>query len=242
MTELLLAQTGAEHTIPDADQVLTDDLIHRAQEQADALQEGGASSREAIDTVFTTVLPVIEGVVKKYERNPLNAEEIVSGALAKVIRRGIFERKYDGGNYFPAWAGRVAANFMRDEWRRNQRHNPDNNGFSLEDELTALVADKQYATPSPEDEVIEQDRVERMYGLLQESGLSQAHVDAVMLHAFGKSQEEIAEITGAPIGTIKSRISRGYDTIRRHYGITKDTTRSYDLLAEVAPVAIKPAE
>ncbi len=120
--------------------------------------------------------------------------------------RGI--RGYRGGN-FRAWILQITANACRDQLRHLKRYP----AVSLDASLVTL---KEPASPteySPE-EVAEC----RMLGEEIQKGLSTLLPDqrlaVILSDVQGLSYEEIAKAMGVPVGTVRSRISRGRQHLR----------------------------
>jgi RNA polymerase sigma-70 factor (ECF subfamily) len=100
---------------------------------------------------------------------------------------------------FDAWLFRVLMRSCGDQHRRQRRHRHDQlpaEGRRTASDSSQLVADR--------------DELEMAIGRL-----SVDHRIVVVLHYYlGLSQPEIAEATGQPVGTVKSRLSRGVVFLR----------------------------
>lgn len=105
--------------------------------------------------------------------------------------------KFRGEASFGTWLYRIGINASRDLLRKKQR-------------LPEPLAD-----PSDKEEVVDERRIEdivisRIDVARALQALPDEYRHAVVLHDLGGvPYEEIAAITGVPIGTVKSRISRG---------------------------------
>ncbi len=69
---------------------------------------------------------------------------------------------------------------------------------------------------SPEESLLEQEERAKIEKMLLELPLQQ-RIAVVMRDIEGLSYEEIAESTKASLGTVKSRIARGRETLKRHF-------------------------
>jgi RNA polymerase sigma-70 factor (ECF subfamily) len=110
-----------------------------------------------------------------------------------------------------AWLFRIAANVCYDELRR-RRSRP-------QVPLEASVGDERPAAePASPDEPLEERAVRQELARCLEGGLASLPADqrlAVILRDVqGLAYEEVAEATGASLGTVKSRISRGRAALR----------------------------
>ena len=116
-------------------------------------------------------------------------------------------RGFRGGN-FKAWLLSIVANCCRDELRRLKRH-------SLVP-LAALEADPDSlpaSVGSVEDDLLSIELREEIYRGLA-SLLPEQRLVIVLSDIQGLSYEEIAQVTGCSLGTVKSRLSRGRTHLR----------------------------
>jgi len=120
--------------------------------------------------------------------------------------RGI--RGFRGGN-FRAWVLQIVANACRDHLRHFKRQP----AVSLDASLVTLVEPASPSQYSPE-EVAER----RMLGEEIQKGLATLLPDqrlaVILSDVQGISYEEIAKVMGVPVGTVRSRISRGRQHLR----------------------------
>ncbi len=136
--------------------------------------------------------------------------------------------KFAGGN-FRSWLFRIAANESKDELRRRQRRGPQDSLHSDDDEYGDTDLPDTGETP-PE-------YVERMaVGEGIAASLMQLSFDqrqAVLLSDLhGYHYEEIAEMTGASIGTVKSRIHRGRERLRTLLSAQRELLGAYERLGD----------
>lgn len=127
--------------------------------------------------------------------------------LAQEIFIKVFQtlRSYDAAQgTFAAWLNRVARNHLVDHYRRTRK---DRVASSL-DEQPALVADRPAPGAGPTARVETRERRELLQGGLNQ--LSPDLREAVILRDLHDlDYEEIAQVLGVPVGTVKSRINRG---------------------------------
>jgi len=113
------------------------------------------------------------------------------------------------GDQFRSWLLRIASNVCLDELRRRRRRAAD----SLETALAGGVPHPQDPDPLPESAAL---GAELRAGI--EDGLMQLPEDqrlaVVLCDIEGLAYEEIARVTGANVGTVKSRLSRGRARLR----------------------------
>lgn len=124
-----------------------------------------------------------------------DALEASQEAFTSAFRQA---HNFRGDSAFGTWLYRIAINASRDLLRKRAR-------TPTPDEVAVERAAEATGSPSLEDQV--ELRADLTRAL---SELPEEYRTAVMMHDLGGiPYEEIAGATGAPIGTVKSRISRG---------------------------------
>lgn len=137
------------------------------------------------------------------------AADATQDALLSAFRH---LRTFRGGS-FSGWLHRIVTNACYDQLRWQQRRPASS--------LEALAAEPTCrdgignAASAPEDYVLWQDVEAAVQRGLDR--LSEEHRAAVVLSGVDElSYREIAAVVGAPVGTVKSRISRGRAQLRAH--------------------------
>jgi RNA polymerase sigma-70 factor (ECF subfamily) len=133
------------------------------------------------------------------------AEDLFQETWIRVLERG---HQYNGQHEFSTWLYAIARNLTID-YLRKKRH------VSLD----GLVEDEHHAALEPADtrpsawELIAQhEQAERINAAM--AGIPAEYREAVVLRfQEGLSLEEIAVVTGAPLGTVKSRLYRGLNLL-----------------------------
>lgn len=119
---------------------------------------------------------------------------------------------FRGDSQLKTWLYRVAINQATNRnrwWRRRFRHRTICLDLSAHSRRSLL----QSRTPSPAAECYSRELREAMQRSLQELPFDQ-RVAVVLCDVDGLSYEEIAELTGTKVGTVKSRIARGREKLR----------------------------
>jgi RNA polymerase sigma-70 factor (ECF subfamily) len=145
--------------------------------------------------------------------NAADAEDLVQDAFLRAYR---FFDRYDRSMPFMNWFSRILTNLYIDEYRRRGRLKT----VSLDEPLQTEEGEEGPATldlpdpgPSPLEIAMDQEYVDAVHEGLQR--LAPEFRTAVILADIqGHSYEEIAEIMGTSIGTVRSRIHRGRKQLR----------------------------
>jgi RNA polymerase sigma-70 factor (ECF subfamily) len=109
---------------------------------------------------------------------------------------------------FRSWLGRIATNLFYDELRKRKRHQP-----PLSLDAPIQVRDSEFDwelpsdVPSPQENLSTQEFYEQLHQAVKD--LPDAFRQTIVLREIqGLAYEEIAELTGVSLGTVKSRIAR----------------------------------
>jgi RNA polymerase sigma-70 factor (ECF subfamily) len=160
-----------------------------------AAAQGG--DRFALDQLLRRHYDRIHAVCRRVTGNARDADDACQEALIKVVRN---LPRFDGRSSFGTWAYRIATNASLDELRKRQRR-------------PALHAVDEEHRPEPVDPRAGNDINRFADRLLLDDALERLPEDlrvAVVLRDVADlDYAEIAETLDVPIGTVKSRISRG---------------------------------
>lgn len=160
--------------------------------------------RELIGRYQRPVFSLIYRLVRDRER----AEDLAQDTFIKVLNA---LDRYNPEYKFSSWIFKIAHNTALDQLRRKE---PDT--LSLDGSPHARTASEVEATtitPESGDETPEQYTANRQLGVEIEQAISTLRPEyrtAILLcHVEGRPYEEIAEIMGVPLGTVKTYIHRG---------------------------------
>jgi len=134
------------------------------------------------------------------------------------------------GTNFRAWLLRIAANQSKDEWRRRKRKDL---ATSLEQIFDAFDVPVEVLDPEPGAERVTENK--ELAAIVQSALLvlpmdQRQAVMLVDLHDY--RYEEVAAMTGASLGTVKSRVHRGRDRLRRIFAAKPELLAAYRRLDE----------
>ncbi len=156
-------------------------------------QEG---SESALDTLLRRHYNQIYAICRRLTGNEADALDATQEALIILMRR---IDRFDGRSKFTTWMHRVVVNACLDDLRKRGRH-----------PVPAAVEEQPLAAreqPVEESVSLRLD-IEAALAQLTET----FRVPVVLCDQVGMSYEEIAQELDIPLGTVRSRISRG----RRH--------------------------
>jgi RNA polymerase sigma-70 factor (ECF subfamily) len=138
--------------------------------------------------------------------NDADAEDLVQETYARALGKGA---QFVPGTNVRAWLFRILRNLHVDGWRR-ARSNPVRE--RLEDDDVAGEPGRERLRG--DDEL---DRLRRVVASDIEAALADLSADArtiVLLDLEGLTQDELAQVLGCEVGTVKSRLSRARARLR----------------------------
>jgi RNA polymerase sigma-70 factor (ECF subfamily) len=134
------------------------------------------------------------------------AEDFFQETWIRVLERG---RQYDGRHEFSTWLFTIARNLVIDNLRRRRPASLD----SLADADDAASFDiPATGQPSAFDAAVQREQNEQISAGMEHIAVEYRE-SLVLRFQEGMSLEEIASVTGAPLGTVKSRIYRGLSAL-----------------------------
>jgi RNA polymerase sigma-70 factor (ECF subfamily) len=159
----------------------------------------------------------IHAVCRRITGNEADAADATQEALIAVVR-GL--PRFDGRSAFSTWVYRIATNASLDELRRRKRRpsvlgRTDN---EHEPELVDPSSDTRFG------QIGEREEIERVLRDLPE----EFRVPVVLRDVADLDYNEIATTLGVPVGTIKSRISRGRSMLAAALGNQPDVPERHN--------------
>jgi RNA polymerase sigma-70 factor, ECF subfamily len=174
-------------------------------QQVDQLvQRSQRGDTAAFDQLVNLYQDRIYNYVARMVRDPVEAEDIAQEAFVKAYRN---LPSFRGASTFQTWLYRIAGNLTIDAVRRRRRRE---NTFSLDapvdTEEGAMTRElEDVSLPGPSGRVESSETRRQVHQAIQQ--LSPKLRSVVVLYELqGLSYEEIADILGCPLGTIKSRL------------------------------------
>lgn len=135
--------------------------------------------------------------------NQYDAEDTAQAAMIKAWKS---ISQYRGDAAFSTWLYRIAVHCCMDALRKRSRDRMDL--------VDTMPEDSQTESRTPESEILEREGTTEIRAALNQ--LSEEQKVPLVLYAIEeKSYDEISETLGVPSGTVKSRIARGRERLRR---------------------------
>ncbi|HVM07643.1 MAG TPA: sigma-70 family RNA polymerase sigma factor [Acidimicrobiales bacterium] len=162
------------------------------------MAEAQRGDRASVDALLRRHLDAIHGVCRRITGNDADAADATQEALIAVVR-GL--PRFDGRSAFSTWVYRVATNACLDELRRKKRR-PDPVD---DDELLVsggAGGDARESLASQAALKLDVDAALRRLPV-------EFRAPVVLRDLSGLDYAEISEVLDVPVGTVKSRISRG---------------------------------
>lgn len=163
-----------------------------------------AGDAAALAALYDRHAGIVHAVIVRVVRDHQAAEDLLQESFIRVWQHA---RSYDGGlGRVRPWLLGIAHNLALNELRR-QRRRPHNAPAAIEAVASAVAPD-----PDPALVARSQARQSRIASAL--TGLPAAQQDVIALYAAGQSQVEIAARLNQPLGTVKTRMRHGMQTLR----------------------------
>ncbi len=189
-----------------------------ANEEAAFVAELQAGSEEAFAYLLAIHQNPVFNLISHIVEREADAVDVLQDVFIKVFK-GI--KNFHGGSSLRTWIYRIAVheavNYRRGWWRRHLRE-----PISVDDEnaeAVVVAAEAQANTETPYETLELAERQALVRRALM--SLAQPYRTVVVLREIeGLSYEEIAEVLGIAEGTVKSRLMRGRELLRRKLSVS----------------------
>jgi RNA polymerase sigma-70 factor (ECF subfamily) len=198
----------------DLDAVAARPADERLRADADFVERLKNGDSLAYDMLVTRYSGQIYGLLFRLTQDAEEAADLTQDTFLQVLRS---VRKFRGDSELKTWLFRIAINESRNRfrwWKRRKREStvsldaqPVRDGLPLNETLADSSED-------PERALIRRQERERIERALNDLPLSFREA-VVLCDVEGQSYQEIATILGINIGTVKSRIARGREEMRK---------------------------
>ncbi len=175
----------------------------------DAVRRCRAGDREAFGEIVERWQDRIHGAVLRMVRDVETARDL---AQETFVRAYVKLDSFEGGSAFGTWLYAIALNQVRGEMRKRsalKRHDP----LSLDKLREESEVDPADPAEGAGDRASTKEQCARL--LVEVDRLDPEHREVVVLRELQDlSYEEIAEIVGVPVGTVRSRLFRARAELR----------------------------
>jgi len=186
------------------------------------IQEHPEDGKVAFEKIYSYCFPYGKEVAYRILGSYHDAEEVSQQALINVWDE---VRKFRGDSKFTTWFHSIVENLARNKYRWNKTRGSQKNTsfdeyFAIETEegvRHSLGALDEHARDPYEVENLDELFVDTAKALKE---LPEHYRQVLVLNVVdGKTYEEIAQIFQVPLGTIKSRINRAREELRKRVGM-----------------------
>lgn len=181
----------------------------------DRFKSGDAS---AFDEMVSRYWDRIYSMVNQLLRNPEDAEEVTQDAFIRA-HRGL--ANFRGESAFSTWLYQIATNLARNRywywWRRKRDKSVSLDAPVSAGNETTLAEIIPAETETPDDITVTREFVARIGSSMERLGAKHREI-LILRNIKNQSYEEIAEILGISVGTVKSRIARARESLRSKLG------------------------
>ena len=174
------------------------------------LVERAKTQPEAFGQLYDRYYSVVLNYVFRRTLDVALAEELTSNTFFNALRA---LGGYENRGKFLAWLYRIAGNEIRLNWRARRKQHEGEARWRAELGRVRFATDQAIATEEVEEQA-------RQFARLHEalSRLPERYQTILALRYFESlSCEEVAEVVGTKVGTVKSLIHRGLKQLRRQY-------------------------
>lgn len=191
-------------------------------------------NRRAYDELVARYKGRLYSFILRMVKDPVTAEDLTQETLIRVY---IHAAKYREIARFSTWVFTIATNLVRNKMRQRSRRprlislNP----APEEDEMPVDPADLR-ADPS---DSIEREELSALIAEATERIPEKYRIPFLLREVNQLSYEEIQQVTGLKLGTVRSRINRARNRFRQ---LIKPMLRNETLLAELEQIEARAAE
>lgn len=220
-------ESGEEKTANRADEVATaapgDETASQVIDLAAAPYDASTGERHDNDpAAFESEMnPHLDALYRNALRltgNPNDAEDLVQDTYLRAFR---FFHQYHRGTNAKAWLFRIMSTVFLNEYRKRSRQGESLSYEELEDfylynrlNEESLSKEQSFNTANPEDVVIERIGIDEINQAI--AALPEEFRETVALATVeGLAYQDISDILRIPIGTVRSRLSRGRKLLQK---------------------------
>jgi len=171
-------------------------------------------SSEAYQALLEAYGPRLYGYFFRATRSHHDAEDMLAELMLRLVRR---LKSYDERGRFERWLFRIAANIVRDRFRR-MKVRPAAMSLSAEHDSDSPLAQRIAGDgPAVDDRMMAAEASAELNAAMEKLDFTTREM--ILLRYFGQmSFKELAKSFHCPLGTALARVHRGLRTLRRLMG------------------------
>jgi len=165
-------------------------------------RKAGSARQDAVANEAMIHLDHLYRVAFHLAKDPADAEDLVQETFVRALAA---HEQFDPGTNMKAWLTKILHNFFFDHYRRSKRWVSEEDGTQPESENWRHLTDPNQG---PESQVLRKELDEQITQVLRKIP-EEFRAPIVLVDMGDFSYEEVASILSCPVGTIRSRLSRG---------------------------------
>ena len=172
-------------------------------------KKAGSARQDAVANEAMIHLDHLYRVAFHLAKDPADAEDLVQETFVRALAA---HEQFAPGTNMKAWLTKILHNFFFDHYRRSKRWSSTDDGTEPESKHWPRLPD---SNPGPESCVLRQELGDQITQVLRKIP-EEFRAPIVLVDIGDLSYEEVAAILSCPIGTIRSRLSRGRKLMQQY--------------------------
>jgi RNA polymerase sigma-70 factor, ECF subfamily len=169
----------------------------------------GSAKHDAVANEAMIHLDHLYRVAFLLAKDPVDAEDLVQETFVRALAA---HEQFDPGTNMKAWLTKILHNFFVDHYRQRKRWISAEDGTHPESEHWQRLPD---LNPGPESHVLRKELDDQITQVLKKIP-EEFRAPIVLVDMGDFSYDEVASILSCPIGTIRSRLSRGRKLMQQY--------------------------
>jgi RNA polymerase sigma-70 factor (ECF subfamily) len=174
--------------------------------------KAGDAERDPIASEAMVHLDHLYRVAFHLAKDPTDAEDLVQETFVRALAA---HQQFERGTNLKAWLTRILHNFFFDHYRQRKRWVP---ADAVEQTESGHREHPGAANPGPESDLLTKELDDQITAALKQIP-EEFRTPIILVDVGDFSYEEAAAILSCPIGTIRSRLSRGRKLMQQHLGV-----------------------
>jgi RNA polymerase sigma-70 factor (ECF subfamily) len=170
----------------------------------------GAEKRKAFEAEALPHLDAVYGMAVRLARNPDDANDLLQETVLRAWR---FFEQFEPGSNCRAWLLTILFNNFRNGYRRTSREQPAASAEEFTQRVEAAGFAEDPARDDPE-AVVGGQKMDRQVETAFNSLPDEFRTVLLLVDVQELSYQEVSQVLDVPVGTVKSRVSRGRAIMR----------------------------